>query len=63
MTSLQPAAPLGLKNFMLPAIFNPGYLGGHALTDEEMATIEPLMQKIAQLCSTPGKEVTRIQLI
>jgi hypothetical protein len=28
-----------------------------------MATTEPLMQKIAQLRSTPGKEVTRIQLI
>jgi hypothetical protein len=28
-----------------------------------MATTEPLMQKIAQLRSTPGKEVTKIQLI
>jgi hypothetical protein len=27
-----------------------------------MATTEPLMQKIAQLQSTPGKEVTSLQL-
>jgi hypothetical protein len=33
------------------------------LTDEEMATIEPLMKKITQLRSIPGKEVTGLQLI
>jgi hypothetical protein len=30
---------------------------------EEMAITEPLMQKILELRSTPGKEVTRFQLI
>jgi hypothetical protein len=31
--------------------------------DEEMKTTEPLMLEIAQLRSTPGKEVTGLQLI
>jgi hypothetical protein len=31
---------------------------GHDFTEQEMATTEPLMQKIAQLQSTPGKEIT-----
>jgi hypothetical protein len=35
----------------------------HTLTDEEMATTEPLMKKIVQMRSIPGKELTDLQLI
>jgi hypothetical protein len=35
----------------------------HVFTHEEMAITEPLMEKITQLQSIPGKEVTSRQLI
>jgi hypothetical protein len=35
----------------------------NVMTKEEMAATEPLMTKIQDLCSTPGKELTSIQLI
>jgi hypothetical protein len=52
----------GLKEFRVTSDLRPRVSWGHVLTEEEMATTEPLMQKIAQLQSTPRKEVTSLQL-
>jgi hypothetical protein len=35
----------------------------HELSEEEMKTTEPLMEKIQQLRATPNKELSGIQLI
>jgi hypothetical protein len=35
----------------------------HELSDEEMKIMEPLMEKIQQLWTTPKKELSGIQLI
>jgi hypothetical protein len=55
-TKDQPAAgrTFGLKEFHATSDLRPRLSWGNALTDEEMATTEPLMQRIAQLRSTPG---------
>jgi hypothetical protein len=53
----QPAAgrTFGLEEFHATSNLRPKLSWGHALTDEEVVTTEPLMQKIGQLRSTPGK--------
>jgi hypothetical protein len=53
----------GIKEFRAASDLRPRLSWAHTLTSEEMSIIEPLMKKIAQLRSTPGKEVTGHQLI
>jgi hypothetical protein len=56
----QPATgqTIRLKEFRATSNLRPRLSWEHALTKEEMTITELLMQKIAQLRSTPGKEVT-----
>jgi hypothetical protein len=61
----QPAADqeFGLEEFRPTNTLRPRASWAHKLTNEEMATTEPLMEKIRQLRATPKKEVSGLQLI
>jgi hypothetical protein len=61
----QPAAgqDFRLEEFRPTNALWPRVSWAHELSEEEMAIIEPLMEKIQQLPSTPEKEVTSLQLI
>jgi hypothetical protein len=61
----QPAASrtIRLKEFHTTSDLRPKQSWENALTEEEMAITEPLVQKITQLRSTLVKEVTGLQLI
>jgi hypothetical protein len=53
----------GIEEFHATSALRPRVSWAHALTDEEMMIIEPLVEKIMQLQSIPGKEVNGLQLI
>jgi hypothetical protein len=61
----QPATSqnFGIEDFHATSDLRARVSWAHALTDEEIATTEPLMEKIKQMRSVPGKEVTGLQLI
>jgi hypothetical protein len=61
----QPVASqdFGLEEFHLTNALRPRVSWAHELSNEEIAIIEPLMEKIRQLRSIPEKEVTGLQLI
>jgi hypothetical protein len=54
---------IGLKEFHAASDLQVRQSWENVVSAEEMAITEPLMQKILELRSTPGKEVTRFQLI
>jgi hypothetical protein len=53
----------GLEEFWATTVLRPRVSWRHELSDEEMKTTEPLMEKIQQLRATPKKELLGIQLI
>jgi hypothetical protein len=53
----------GIEEFCATSVLRPRVSWAHTLTNEEMVITEPLMEKITQLQSIPGKEVTGLQLI
>jgi hypothetical protein len=53
----------GLDEFCPTNILRPRASWAHELTEEEMTTTEPLMEKIWKLQATPEKEVSGLQLI
>jgi hypothetical protein len=53
----------GLEEFRATTALRPRVSWRHELSKEEMKITEPLMEKIQQLCATPNKEISGIQLI
>jgi hypothetical protein len=53
----------GLEEFHPTGVLRPRVSWRHDLSDEELKTTEPLMEKIQQLRATPKKELSGIQLI
>jgi hypothetical protein len=53
----------GLDEFRPTNILQPRASWAHELTEEEIMTTEPLMEKIWQLRATPEKDVSGLQLI
>jgi hypothetical protein len=53
----------GLEEFWPTTIIRPRASWAHELSEEEMKTTQPLMEKIQQLWATPKKELSGLQLI
>jgi hypothetical protein len=53
----------GLEEFRPTTIIRPWASWAHKLSEEEMKTMQPLMEKIQQLRATPEKELLGLQLI